>query len=172
MRELAGLVVDLDDDVLAEVLERDFRAEAGAEVPHLVRPLLELGVVGDAALERDRLVLGAAGRLAAVLGIAALAVLDDLGGALERADLADAGDVAAVPLHAELEVLVRIEALRVDGELCHGVSPVRLSIWPAICWILMTTNSAGLSGAKPTTMLTMPRLMSFCVVVSLSHLTK
>ena len=31
----------------------------------------------------------------------------------------------------------------------------------------MTTNSAGLSGAKPTTMLTMPRLMSFCVVVSL-----
>ena len=28
----------------------------------------------------------------------------------------------------------------------------------------MITNSAGLSGAKPTTMLTMPRLMSFCVV--------
>ena len=45
-------------------------------------------------------------------------------------------------------------------------------VWPAICWILMTTNSAGFSGAKPTTMLTMPRLMSFCVVVSLSHLTK
>ena len=36
----------------------------------------------------------------------------------------------------------------------------------------MITNSAGFSGAKPTTMLTMPRLMSFCVVVSLSHLTK
>ena len=36
----------------------------------------------------------------------------------------------------------------------------------------MITNSAGLSGAKPTTMLTMPRLMSFCVVVSASHLTK
>ena len=56
-RELAGLVVDLDDDVLAEVLQRDLGAEAGAEVPDLVGPLLELGVVGDAALERDRLVL-------------------------------------------------------------------------------------------------------------------
>ena len=30
----------------------------------------------------------------------------------------------------------------------------------------MITNSAGLSGAKPTTMLTMPLSMSFCVVVS------
>ena len=39
--------------------------------------------------------------------VAALAVLDDFGGALERADLADAGHVAAVPLDAELEVLVR-----------------------------------------------------------------
>ena len=45
-------------------------------------------------------------------------------------------------------------------------------IWPAICWILMMTNSAGFSGAKPTRMLTMPRSMSFCVVVFLSHLTK
>ena len=36
----------------------------------------------------------------------------------------------------------------------------------------MTTNSAGLSGAKPTTMLTMPRLTSSWVVVSASHLTK
>ena len=64
-RELAGLVVDLDDDVLAEVLQRRLRAEPGAEVPDLVGPLLELDVVGDAALERDRLVLRAAGRLAA-----------------------------------------------------------------------------------------------------------
>ena len=34
-------------------------------LPDLVRPCLELGVVGDAALERDGLELGAAGRLAA-----------------------------------------------------------------------------------------------------------
>src|SRR5262249_49642007 len=45
-------------------------------------------------------------------------------------------------------------------------------VWPANCWSLMTTNSAGLSAAKPTTMLTMPRLVSVSVVVSLSHLTK
>ena len=48
-------------------------------------------------------------------GIAAFAVLDHLGRALERADLADAGDVAAVPLDPELEVLVGVEALRVDA---------------------------------------------------------
>ena len=34
------------------------------------------------------------------------------------------------------------------------------------------TNSAGFNGAKPTTMLTIPESMSFCVVVSPSHLTK
>ena len=49
---------------------------------------------------------------------------------------------------------------------------VTVSIWPAICWSLMITNSAGLSGAKPTRIFTMPWLMSFCVVVSLSHFTK
>ena len=66
---------------------------------------------------------GAARRFAAGAGVAALAMLDDLGGALERADLADAGDVPAVPLDAELEVLVRVETLCVDGELCHRLAP-------------------------------------------------
>ena len=109
-RELAGLVVDLDDDVLAEVLQRDLRAQAGAVVPDLVRPLLELAswvtprssVIGSYSVRP--------GRLAAAARVAALAVLDHLGRALQRADLADAGDVAAVPLHPELEVLVRVEA--------------------------------------------------------------
>lgn len=43
---------------------------------------------------------------------------------------------------------------------------------PGICWILMTTNSAGFSGAKPTSMLTMPCWRSSWVVVSAPHLTK
>src|SRR5215471_13130227 len=47
-----------------------------------------------------------------------------------------------------------------------------VAICPAICWIWMTTNSAGFSGANPTTIFTIPRLMSFWVVVSLSHFTK
>ena len=47
-------------------------------------------------------------------------VLDDFRRALERADLRDARYVAAVPLHAKLEVLVGIEAMRVDAELSHG----------------------------------------------------
>src|SRR5947209_8601625 len=103
-------------------------------------------------------------------------MLDYFGSAFERAHFADAGHVFRVPLHAEFKVLVRIEALCVDGELCHVVllflGMPYTSICPANCWSLITTNSAGFSGAKPTTTFTIPRSMSFCVVVSLSHLTK
>jgi hypothetical protein len=122
-RELPGLVVDLEDDVLAEVLERDLGARPGdgrgAGVPDLVGPLLELDVVGDATLKRDRLVLGPSRRPAAARRVAAVAAPGHLGASLERAGLADPGYVAAVPLHAELEVLVRVEALRTDAELDH-----------------------------------------------------
>ena len=109
--ELAGFVIDLDDDVLAKILERNFRAKPGAEVPDLVSPLLEFLVVRDAAFERDSFVFGAARGFAAAAGVAAFAVLDDLGGALERAALADPGDVFAVPFDPELEVFVGIETL-------------------------------------------------------------
>ena len=43
---------------------------------------------------------------------------------------------------------------------------------PVFCPLRIRTNSAGLTGAKPTTMLTIPCLMSFRVVVEESHLTK
>ncbi len=86
----------------------------------LFAPLLELAVVGDAAFEGDRIEAGAARRLARGRErVAALAVFDQFGAALEGAHLADAGDVATIPLDAEFEVLVGIEALRVDAELCH-----------------------------------------------------
>src|SRR5262249_30306671 len=78
-RRLAGLVEDLDDHVLAEVLQRHLRPQARAEVPDLVGPLLEFGVVGDPALERDRLELGAPGLLAAGAPVAPVAVLCGLG---------------------------------------------------------------------------------------------
>src|SRR5262249_45946109 len=161
------------------VRERDLRAEARAEIPDLVRPLLELRVVGDAPLQRDRIEFGPAGGLARRARVAAFAVLHQFRRPLQRADLADAGHVAAVPLDAELEVLVRIEPGGVHTELRHqgaSLGPAHrrshAAIWPANCWILRITNSAGLRGAKPTRMLTMPRLMSFCVVVSLSHFTR
>ena len=50
-------------------------------------------------------------------------MLDHLSGALESADLADAGDIFAVPLHAKFEILVGIEPLRVDAELSHSLPP-------------------------------------------------
>ena len=111
------------------------------------------------------------GDLRLLLGSPPCRCSHDLGRALEGGHLAHAGDEAAVPLDAELEVLVRVEAVRVDCELRHSATP-QASVWPAICWIRMTTNSAGLSGANPTRMFTIPRSMSLWVVVSESHLTK
>src|SRR5262245_31003299 len=92
-------------------------------MPDLVRPLLELEIMGDAALEGDGLVFRTAWRLAAAARVTPFTMLHHLGGPLERAHLADAGDVLAVPFDAEFEVLVRVETLRVDRELCHGTSP-------------------------------------------------
>src|ERR1700738_1832797 len=71
---------------------------------------------------------------------------------------------SASPDAPELEVLVRVEALGVDGEFGHWRYP-QVAICPAICLIVMITNSAGFSGAKPTTMLTIPRLMLACGLV-------
>jgi len=44
---------------------------------------------------------------------------DHLGGAVQRAHVGDAGDGLAVPLHLKLELLVRVDAMRVDSELGH-----------------------------------------------------
>ena len=52
--------------------------------------------------------------------VAAFSVLHQFRRSLQGAHLRGARDVAAVPLHPELEVLVRVEALRVDTELGHG----------------------------------------------------
>ena len=43
---------------------------------------------------------------------------------------------------------------------------------PAICWMVMTTNSAGFNGANPTMILTIPRSMLDCGLVEESHRTK
>ena len=121
--ELAGLVVELDDEVLAEVLQRHLRAEAGAEVPDLVGPLLELVVVGDAALERDRLVLRAAGRLAAGRRVAALAVLDHLGRALSAPTLLMPATYRPSHFTRNLKFLYGSNRCGVDGELGHHAPP-------------------------------------------------
>ena len=60
-RELAGFVVNFDDEILAEILERNLLAEAVTPVPDFVGPFFEFGVVRDAAFEADGFVFGAAG---------------------------------------------------------------------------------------------------------------
>ena len=82
-------------DVLPEFLERNRRVAIG--VVNEIGPRLEFGIVCHAAFERDRLEFPDARRHARRAGIAAFAMRDRLGGALERADLADAGDVSGRP---------------------------------------------------------------------------
>src|SRR5688500_9938220 len=125
---MARLVVDFEDEVLAKILERNLGAEAGAEIPHLVRPLLERGVVSHSAFESDRFIFGLAGRLARSRRVAALAEFDDLGAPLERAHLRQSRDIGAVrQAQAELVGLVRIAPVGVDAERwCHNRSPLGL----------------------------------------------
>jgi hypothetical protein len=53
-RELSSLVIKLKNNVFAEVFQRNFRARPGTETPHFVGPVLELRIVRDTALQRDR----------------------------------------------------------------------------------------------------------------------
>src|SRR3546814_14889263 len=99
---LPGLVEHVEDQVLAEIGERRLGPRARAEIPDLVRPLLEIAVVGDAAFQGDRLVLGAAGRLAAGRGTAAFAILDHLGCPLHHPAIPHPVALAAVPLTDDL----------------------------------------------------------------------
>src|SRR4029077_948785 len=85
------------------------------------RPFFKLGVVRDAALERDCFKLGAARRLSPAAGIASFPMLHHFRGPLERADFADTGDVTSVPLYSEFEDLVRVEALWINTELSHEI---------------------------------------------------
>src|SRR5262249_51819289 len=98
--------------------------EPGAVVVDQARPVSELEVVGEAALQRESLVFDLARRLARGRRVAALAVLDDGDRSLERADLAHARYVTAVPAHPEFEVLVRVEPLRVHRKLRHVPIPL------------------------------------------------
>src|SRR5262249_23576899 len=149
------------------------------EVVDEIRPVREGGVVGDPGLQRHRFVLRLAGQLAAGDVLTRLAVLDHLGRPLQGAHLGQPGDVLVVPLHLEAEVAVRIEAIGAGVHAGHrrGLSSARFpyrpyaACWLTFCWSRRTTNSAGLSGANPTRMLTTPLSMSVCVVVLLSHLT-
>ena len=59
------------------------------------------------------------GRFTATAGITAFAVLNDFSRAIKSADLADAGDIAAIPFKAELEIWIRVEARGINGQLGH-----------------------------------------------------
>jgi hypothetical protein len=74
---------------------------------------------------------------------------------LERAYLGEAGNRTRDQFYAEFEVLVGVSMLGRESKSSHGFLRYAFSEL-AFCWIRITTNSAGLRGANPTKMLTMP----------------
>ena len=74
----------------------------------------------------------------------------DLRCVLKDPHFADGRDIAPVPLHAEFEILIWVEAAGIDGELDHDGLPQALAPG-GICRIFRITNSAGLSGEQYAT---------------------
>jgi hypothetical protein len=105
--------------------------------------------MGDAAPEDDRVVGREARRPALRIGVAALAVDDDVGDASQAADLGDAGHHAAVPNDAELEVLVRVEAVRIHGELGHVESPGCTAAKSGHCRRVSRSTMIEITGLSP-----------------------
>src|SRR5205823_2306886 len=136
--------------------------------------VLERRVVGDASFQRHCLVRRLSGQLAARNIYTSLAEFHHLGCALECSHFRQPRHVLTVQLHLETEVAVRIKAVGAGIHSCHNaISPCPYNAGWLTFWLsFSTTNSAGLSGAKPTRMLTTPLSISCCVVVVLSHLTK
>src|SRR5262249_22364691 len=114
-------VVKLGDQILAKIPQRYFRTESNVQLPHLVGPLLEFRVVRHTSFERNSGKLRPSRRLASAARVSAFAVFHYFRPELEYDELADADNVPAVPFHAELEILIGIESLRVYVELGHVV---------------------------------------------------
>jgi len=116
---LSSLIIKLENNVFAEVFQRNFRATRGTEAPHFIGPVLEFRIVRDTALQRDCREFGVPRRLTAGAGIASFAMLNNFRCASQSAYFADACNVTASPLNAEFKVFVRIKTRRIDGKLSH-----------------------------------------------------
>src|SRR4029453_6610353 len=115
----SSLVIKLQKDVFTKVLQRNFRAQTSTEAPYLVRPILELSIVSDAPFERDRCEFNEPRGFASRAGIAAFPVVNHFGCAPQPASLAHSRNVAAIPFHTELKILIGIKSLWVEGEFSH-----------------------------------------------------
>src|SRR6185503_15487118 len=115
-------VVEEDLDLAAEVGVRQPRRIGDLVVPdRLERPALELLVLGEPGLERDRLVVGPARRQLLVRReVVARAELHDIDRPGEAAHLATRRDLDTSQHDAEVEVAVRIALLGID-ETSHGI---------------------------------------------------
>src|SRR5688572_530137 len=142
---LVGLVVDDDGPVLAD----------DHAVHDLLAPVPQLAGGGDAPLERDVGVGGLAGQLVGGCVVAALAVLDHLGGGAQPGALGEAALGDAVELHEVVKDPQRVNAL---AGLGHGRTSYAslVSEPPSHIAIRTITNSAGFTGAIMISMITWP----------------
>ena len=106
---MSRLIVELKNDVFAEVFQRNFRATPGTKAPDFVGPVLEFRIVGNTALQCDRCEFGQTRRLATAARVASLAMLNNVRRTPQSTDSANASYVTAIPFDAELKVLVGIK---------------------------------------------------------------
>lgn len=118
--QLPCFVVEFDQDILPELVQRHFRSQAGAQFPNQVGPVFKGRVFGQSTFHGDGVKLRQPGRLPAGRRIASLAMLNNAGGPNQSRDARDSGNVCAVPFHAKVEVLVGIVAGRIYAEFCHA----------------------------------------------------
>src|SRR5439155_23944673 len=73
--ELSSLIIELQNNIFAEIPQRNLRAASGSQAPDFVRPILEFWIMRDAALQHDRREFSEPWRFATAVGIASFAMV-------------------------------------------------------------------------------------------------
>ena len=77
---MSSLIIELQNNIFAEIPQRNLRAASGSQAPDFVRPILEFWIMRDAALQHDRREFSEPWRFATAVGIASFAMVNDFGG--------------------------------------------------------------------------------------------
>ena len=117
-----GFIEDIEDDVLAKVLQAHLRTRTGAVQKDQCGPIFKRSIVGDTTRQGNRIVLRAPHRLMARGRIAPFAVFYHFRRPLEHANLADTCHKTPIPPDAKFKVLVRVVPRGILSKLCHRMN--------------------------------------------------
>src|SRR5690349_7242011 len=133
-------------------------------------PIGELRGIGDSPFQGDVGVFVEPVELAHSLRLVTLAVLDRVVTELTDRHLGKAGLLDAIDLQPIAEVAERILTL---GHCCYSSSPSLQALASCVFWkTRKMTNSAGRTGAIPTSIMSRPLRISSSVIVSRPTLTE